>query len=173
MFTFYFSSKISYTTLDAQGYVKTILTASSLNGLTVHKDHIYWSDVNKNVIERANKADGFERSIILSHVSGIQDLKIVQKIDRESIDTDVDITNPCEIDNGGCPELCLFNGQRASCQCSSHQNLENFRCAGPENFLLFGQKNKISRLFIAENEVPDLVLPVQGLFMFCLHFSNR
>ena len=30
------------------------------------------------------------------------------------------------------------------------------KCEEPDRFLLFGQKNKISRLFIEDGEVPDV-----------------
>lgn len=31
-------------------------------------------------------------------------------------DTQIGI-NPCSVKNGGCEELCLYNGTRANCKC--------------------------------------------------------
>lgn len=60
--------------------------------------------------------------------------------------------NPCSIKNGGCSELCLFVKGRAKCACPSHFKLSKSNdivtCQEPEDFLLFSQRNKISRLMV-------------------------
>ena len=160
------TSKISYATMDAEGFTKTIIDSGNpnagitLQGLTIYKDHIYWYDSSQHVIEKANKANGLERSIVLSNVQNVTNLMVIHDDPKEN-----EVSNPCQIDNGGCPELCLFNGKQATCKCSSHHDLQDggSQCFPPTEFLLFGQKNKMSRLLTnAQDDVPDLVLPIQG-----------
>ena len=160
--------QIAYATLDAQGYVRPVVTTTSnkLYGLTLYKDHIFWADWTSRVIEKANKMNGLERSIVMSDVDNVMDLMVFQdfNVSKDTYGYNEDeVKNPCAIDNGGCAELCLYNGREVSCQCSSHhQKLPDGECEGPQNFLLFGQKNKISRLVSHSNDVPDLVLSIQG-----------
>ncbi len=42
-------------------------------------------------------------------------------------------TNPCAVNNGGCEELCLFNGTAAVCKCAHGQVVDNTKCKGQSN----------------------------------------
>lgn len=156
--------QIAYATLDVQGYVKPVVQTASnqIYGLAVFKDHMYWADWDTGVIEKANKDDGLDREIVQKDVGNTRQILIYQDFNVSMTSPVYQETNPCAIDNGGCSELCLFNGHKAVCQCSSHQSLQGNDCFGPSQFILFGQKNKISRLIDDPHQVPDLVLPVQG-----------
>ena len=85
-------------------------------------------------------------------------------------------TNTCAANNGGCSELCLYVGNsKHKCACPSHHfpsSEDTQRCVEPDEFLLFGQKNKISRLLLDEahpEEVHDLVLPVHQISQYYLN----
>lgn len=39
-------------------------------------------------------------------------------------------TNPCAVNNGGCAELCLFNGSSVNCQCSHGRKVNETQCKG-------------------------------------------
>ena len=57
-----------------------------------------------------------------------------------------------------CQELCLHvGGGEAQCQCSSHKTLDpkTGKCSDPSEFLLFGQKNKISRMLMSGTRGQD------------------
>jgi low density lipoprotein receptor-related protein 5/6 len=104
-------------------------------GLTIYQDFIYWSNGVENTIERANKSNPFDSSVIQTKLDSV-------------VDSDVDLVvyhnsrqsgwNPCAVNNGGCDHLCLAlpsNNQRAythSCLCSSHYilNEDNKTCSG-------------------------------------------
>ena len=45
------------------------------------------------------------------------------------------------------------------------------KCQEPQRFLLFGQKNKISRLLIQDGEVPDVGMFVSSTLLFSLCFE--
>ena len=56
-------------------------------------------------------------------------------------------TNACSINNGGCQEICLFNGKYTSCACEYGEldPQDNKTCLESSAFLLF---SRISRLGI-------------------------
>ena len=127
--------------------------------MTLYKENVYWTDLGRQVIERANKHSGRDRVILQDKATKVVDLFVYNKSRQNG-------SNICAQNNGGCTELCLYMGNaHARCACPSHHLFKDGKCIEPENFLLFGQKNKISRLLSDEthqNEVPDLVLPVRG-----------
>lgn len=51
------------------------------------------------------------------------------------------------------------------CACPTHYELgaDNKTCVAPQSFLLFSQKNFISRLLPASSDSPDVILPIRGL----------
>jgi low density lipoprotein receptor-related protein 5/6 len=67
-------------------------------------------------------------------------------------------SNECE--KLECPGgLCLaLRSGGGACACPSHFSLaeDGVTCIEPEKFLLFGQKNKVSRFVIEDGEVPDV-----------------
>ncbi len=163
------NQRIAYSSLDIPGFVKVVLQTESdqLYGLTLHKDYLYWADWQNKVIQRANKNTGLDQAVVQAGVDSVMALLAFR---NNITETEAGISNLCSSNNGGCPELCLFDGRNAKCECSSHYYTPSSSssrsggdsCAGPDDFLLFSQKNKISRLIDNENEVPDLVLPIQG-----------
>lgn len=43
-------------------------------------------------------------------------------------------SNPCAINNGGCSELCLFDGKRAVCSCTFGIPVAGGKCKGKSRF---------------------------------------
>ena len=155
---------ISYTSLDGDNrLIKTILHTNSeqIHSITLFKEYIYWTELDKKMIRRAGKHDGRNQVSFQDKSTKVVDLIVYHKSRQIG-------TNICAKDNGGCSELCLYVGSNNhKCACPSHHFLSNdgISCTAPDEFLLFGQKNKISRLLLDEkhpNEVNDLVLPVRG-----------
>jgi low density lipoprotein receptor-related protein 5/6 len=85
--------------------------------------------------------------------------------------TSMKAPHPCSVDPPACSGLCvgkaIGSNLTAMCTCSSHYVLaaDGVSCRGPASFLLFSQKNKISRLLVdgaaPPGEVPDIVLPIK------------
>ena len=51
------------------------------------------------------------------------------------------------------------------CECPTHYSHSTKGCLAPKNFLLFGQKNKVSRLLYSDDDrdpLPDVSLPIHG-----------
>ena len=154
---------ISYVSLDgSQRKVQKIITTASaeIYSITLYKESVFWADSNRNLVEKANKDNGRNRVIFQNKATQVVDMFVYHPSRQNA-------TNLCAQDNGGCEKLCLYLGNNiARCACPSHHFLSNNKnCIEPESFLLFGQKNKISRLLLDEthpDEVPDLILPVRG-----------
>jgi hypothetical protein len=133
--------------------------------LTLFKSDLFWADWRSATIERANKNDGSSRQIVQSHVDNLMDIVVVHPA------TPRNDTNACarnlasDAAGGGCAHLCLMANGQPQCACPSHFTAVNAgkACAPPNKFLLFGQKNKISRLIPDHpTDVPDVVLPLYG-----------
>lgn len=142
---------------------KTVISleSSQLFGLTLFKNFVYWTDAKGRTIERADKDTGLSRFVIQSNIDDVVDILVYHQSRQIG-------TNPCSVDNGGCPHLCLFVSGKVRCSCPSHMfpsSADPKECVEPKNFILFSQKNKFSRLFKDEKypeEVPDLSLPLYG-----------
>ncbi|KAJ9592050.1 hypothetical protein L9F63_001429, partial [Diploptera punctata] len=144
-------------------------------GLTQYLDFIYWADWKTGNIERANKTNGKNRTVIHSQLDSITDILIFHN-SRQSA------WNQCALGNGGCSHLCLalpvtgnqFSSREGNinrqsnthrCGCPTHYTLAegNTTCIGPKSFLLYAQKNSLSRLLPDGNDCPDTVLPIHTI----------
>ena len=76
-------------------------------------------------------------------------------------ENDLSSQSPCY--EAKCQYICVPKQGRSSCLCPSHYSLQpdKLSCAPPSNFLLYTQKNKISRLMMTDDDVPDIVLPIR------------
>ncbi len=152
------ATSISYAYLQPSLQATKVVVSSSRQpyGLTLFKNNVYWADWNLTSVRRADKDTGSGEVVIQANLSGVMDLTVYQEsLQRGS--------NDCKFDNGGCSDLCLFARGEVVCACASHfrASPDGLGCLPPTDFLLFSQKNKVSRIFQGDGEVPDLVLPIQ------------
>lgn len=134
--------------------------------LTQYQDYIFWTDFSSKSIERANKIDGKNRTRILSNIEDVVDILVFHSSWQSG-------WNHCQVNNGGCSHLCLALPNEAGaknffrCGCPTHYVLDtdNRTCSPPKTFLLFSQKNSISRIVVGDpkGDSPDVNLPVHGL----------
>ncbi|XP_048340184.1 low-density lipoprotein receptor-related protein 5 isoform X2 [Sphaerodactylus townsendi] len=127
-------------------------------GLTQYSDFIYWTDWNLHSIERADKTNGRNRTLIQGRLDFVMDILVFHSSRQDGL-------NDCMQNNGHCGQLCLAipNGYR--CGCASHYTLEPNcqNCSSPSSFLLFSQKSAISRMIPDDQQSPDIILPIHGL----------
>ncbi|XP_066992022.2 low-density lipoprotein receptor-related protein 6 [Anabrus simplex] len=144
-------------------------------GLTQYQDYIYWTEWKTGNIDCVNKTTGLNRTRIHENLDGITDI-LVFHTSRQSG------WNQC-VTNGGCSHLCLAlpsvggsvaNSHGASpnrqssvyqCACPTHYILmpDNRTCTAPESFLIYSQRNSLSRLVPDTSDCPSAVLPIQGV----------
>ncbi len=146
------------------GQATKVVTMSSPRpyGLTLFRNDIYWADWRLGAVKRANKESGAGEVVIQTNITNVMDIMVYDASLQHG-------SNECKENNGECPALCLSARGKKVCACPSHFRLseEEDTCLPPDDFILFSQKNKISRLYQSddedeEEEVPDLILPIQG-----------
>ncbi|KAG8179495.1 hypothetical protein JTE90_027207 [Oedothorax gibbosus] len=134
-------------------------------GLTQYADYIYWTEWSTNSIERANKTDGSNRTTIQTNLDSVMDIQVYHTSRQSG-------WNPCAVNNGGCPHLCLAlpaSMQQKSfthrCECPTHYTLksDNKTCEFPKRFMLLSQRNSISMFLLDTLDSPEVTLPIHGL----------
>lgn len=111
-------------------------------------DYLYWAEntYNEGAIKVAPLTNlSQSRQILKTEQDAIRDLKIYSKRVQHG-------TNPCAQNNGGCEQLCLFNGTNAVCACA-HSRLaaDGTSCEPYENFLLFSYRSNIESIHMTEH----------------------
>ncbi|KAK3103210.1 hypothetical protein FSP39_017453, partial [Pinctada imbricata] len=155
--------------LDGRNRIKVVTEIAQPMGLTLYHDFVFWADWQRHTIERANKTTGTNRTTIQSNINDVRDLLVFHSSRQSG-------TNSCKDNNGGCSHLCLAHPVDHSsntthhCACPTHFRLhiDSKSCSAPNTFLLFSQKNVISRLVINKGgdldpDTPEVVLPIPGL----------
>ncbi|TRY73318.1 hypothetical protein TCAL_01912 [Tigriopus californicus] len=151
---------ISYAFVKAPQEVKAVISGlGTPYALTLFNNYLYWADWESNSVETADKDTGKGREIIQSGRENITDILVYQASKQMG-------RNPCSVGNGGCDYLCFPVAGIAKCDCPSHFVLQpNGRsCAAPDDFLLFGQINKISRWVdeLIKNDALRSMIPISG-----------
>ena len=150
------SDSISCTSLASPGSVKIVYSAGHPYALTYHQSTLYWTDWDmKNIFKAGLDQTDLSAPVILkTGVDYIMDM-VVYSVTGEQEES------PCSL--AECEHLCVVKAGRAVCLCPSHYSLQSdgLSCSPPPTFLLFSQKNKISRLVMSEDQVPDIVLPIK------------
>ncbi|WAR04037.1 LRP4-like protein [Mya arenaria] len=102
--------KIETSTLDGNHRVTLIRNVPHPFGLALFGEFVYWTDWQKQQIERANKHTGKARETIKQLYVGLMDIKVVSH-GKQTGD------NTCSRDNGGCSHLCLARPDGHACLC--------------------------------------------------------
>jgi low-density lipoprotein receptor-related protein 1 (alpha-2-macroglobulin receptor) len=132
-------------------------------GVAFFEGYLYWIDVTFNggsVSKISTKTEGrhlpdlLEDNLVSS--SGLYDIKIYSSRGQRG-------TNPCAINNGGCEEICLFNGQRTSCACS-HGKIDSNdgkTCVEHDAFILYSKISRLESIHISN--ASDLNPPIKAI----------
>ncbi|XP_034653858.1 prolow-density lipoprotein receptor-related protein 1 isoform X1 [Drosophila subobscura] len=137
--------------VDYDGNLRQQLLNETLNNpvaLAKMGDYLYWAEnkYNEGAIRVAPLSNLTQSKLVLqTEQDAIRDLKIYSKrIQRGS--------NPCEQSNGGCEQLCLYNGTSVVCACAhSHLAADGLSCEPYENFLLFSYRSNIESIHMTEH----------------------
>lgn len=115
----------------------TVLHGSSVPhvfALSLFDDYIYWSDWNLKAISRANKYTGKDLKVLRNTTHRPYDLHVYHPLRQ------LNYSNPCRDNNGGCSHLCLIAPPHES----SYLNIEGYgeegattsKCVCPNQFYL-------------------------------------
>ncbi|GFS04390.1 low-density lipoprotein receptor-related protein, partial [Elysia marginata] len=122
-------------------------------GVFIHRDNIYWADATENEgsIQYMSKTvkDALPQ-VLMKKIPGLKDIAV--------FDTSRQIgSNPCHFNNGGCAELCLYQGQgRTACACSHGKLLEDGKTCGDYSaFLLYSEVASLTSVRLDVNDDPN------------------
>lgn len=137
--------------VDYDGNLKrTMLNHSLVNpvGLSIIDGMMYWADNIhlKGSIKVAPLTNLSEYTTIMlfNDANTLRDLKIFSnRIQRGS--------NPCDVKNGFCEELCLFNGTHPVCACSHGRLSEDGKsCENYDTFVIFSRITSIESIHMTD-----------------------
>lgn len=155
---------ISFTSLlTPLSSVTTILSTGHPYALTLYSSTLYLTDWKDHTVSRLTlpATESSIPTVLQTDIDYVMDL-----VAYHSTPSTLP-SYPCS--NHTCSSLCLPQASAPVCGCPSHYSLlpDKTSCVGPTTFLLYSQKNKISRLLMqppedgGQEEVPDIVLPIK------------
>ncbi len=72
-------------------------------------------------------------------------------------------TNPCSMDNGGCAEICMFNGKSAVCACAHGKLNQDARtCSDHDAFIMYSRVSRLESIHISDEH--DLNPPMKPIW---------
>lgn len=138
--------------VDYDGNSKTVMLNHSLEhpvAVAVLGNTLYWADNahEKGSIKAAPITNLSDFTVLVKNEgSSLQDLKVfTQQIQKG--------TNPCGTNNGGCAQLCLFNGTHPICACSySMLSTDGKSCVDYDKFLVYSLITSIESIHMTNTE---------------------
>lgn len=128
-----------------------------LFGFSLLGDFLYWTDWQRRSIDRAHKITGLQRETIVEQIPNVMGLRAVHRGQMNG-------TNACAKNNGGCSQLCLSRpGGKYVCACEINYELQKDlkTCHIPNAFMLFTKKEMIG---IASTEYGNVnVIPIASI----------
>ena len=147
--------------IDLTTFVSRVVVTniSSCAGVGVLGDFLYWIDSSyrHGSIIRADRLTGSGHTIVRSDLGHyVENLAIFDSARQQPVPS-----NPCGRDNGGCAELCLFNGTSPVCYCSHGRTVNATQCANFDTFLAFSKVTGIETVHLTQSAdgLPDLNSP--------------
>ncbi|TDG98033.1 hypothetical protein EPR50_G00214030 [Perca flavescens] len=153
------SGLIQSGTMDGVTRVTVVSGLSHPWGLTIYQNHLYYTDLDYEVIERVDKDTGANMLVMRSSMSGLRALKVHAR------DNSAGTTNACSSNNGGCPHLCLPKpGNQKTCACTTGFNpsQDGSRCEQYESFAIVSTPKYIRGFHINSSDHSEAMVPVGG-----------
>lgn len=137
--------------VDYDGNSKMVMLNHSLDnpvGVAIINKHIYWADnahlMGSIKVAPLNNLSDFT-VLIKNEGTSLKDLKIFSQTIQNG-------SNDCAINNGGCQELCLFNGAHPVCACSHGQISKDGRtCEDYDMFLIYSRITSIDSIHMTDH----------------------
>lgn len=137
--------------IDYNGESKSIALNRSIDNpvaLTIFESKLYWADNShqNGTIKVASIDNLAQNKLILSSYANIlSDLTVFsEKIQSGE--------NPCKQSNGGCAELCFFNGTHPVCACSHGEVANDGKSCVPfDEFLIYSRVVSIESIHLTNN----------------------
>ncbi|XP_041123031.1 low-density lipoprotein receptor-related protein 2 [Polyodon spathula] len=145
--------------MDGGGRVTIVSSLSHPWGVAVHQNYLYYTDMDFEVVERVDKANGANLVVMRSNMPGVKGLKVHYR------DNSAGTINACSTNNGGCPHLCLPkpNGQKA-CACTTGfvPSHDGANCMEYESFTVVSDYRSIRGFHINSSDHSEAMVPIAG-----------
>lgn len=146
--------------VDYDGNIKMVMLNQSMGhfvAIAVMNDHLFWAD-NSHL----------KGSIMTAPTTNLSDYTVLARNEGESL-KDLKIISPkiqpgsnvCSINNGGCEQLCLFNGTNAICACSHGRvsATDGKTCMDYDIFLIYSRITAIDSIHMTDHQNLNGPLP--------------
>lgn len=138
--------------VDYDGNSKKVLLNDSLDNpvaLGLYENNLYWADNSHHhgSIKYGPVTDLSQFTIVTTNEgNSLSDLKIFSDKIQNG-------TNDCAINNGGCEELCLFNGTHPICACAHGEisPTDNKSCNPFDEFLIYSRVTSIESIHMTNH----------------------
>uniref|UniRef100_A0A8D8WXU2 Low-density lipoprotein receptor-related protein 6 n=2 Tax=Cacopsylla melanoneura TaxID=428564 RepID=A0A8D8WXU2_9HEMI len=146
----------SIESMDFEGKNKVVLVANIEDKpvtLTLYRNEIFYSNWDKKTIEKIDKSSRTRSLIYKQSDKEINDMLIYHPSRQVG-------WNKCSLSNNECPYLCLVSpnprgGLSYRCECPTHYTMVNGTCTPPTSYLIYAQRNILSRLVTDPAQCPD------------------
>ncbi|XP_059475497.1 low-density lipoprotein receptor-related protein 1 isoform X2 [Neocloeon triangulifer] len=135
---------------------KVLLDSTSLDNpfaISVFNDQIYWIDITHDggSLKQAPLTNLSDYTLLRDGLGdSLKDILVFSKQKQNG-------TNPCATENGGCQELCLFNGTHPVCACA-HGKItakDGKTCEDYDSFLMYSRVSKIDSIHMFDEFNPN------------------
>uniref|UniRef100_A0A671UNK4 Low density lipoprotein receptor-related protein 2b n=1 Tax=Sparus aurata TaxID=8175 RepID=A0A671UNK4_SPAAU len=153
------SGVIECGTMDGVTRVTVVSGLSHPWGLEIHENHLYYTDLDFEVIERVDKDSGANMVVMRSGMSGLHAIKVHAR------DNSAGTTNACSSNNGGCPHLCLpkpNNEKTCACTTGFYPSHDGTSCEQYESFAVVSTSKYIRGFHINSSDHSEAMVPVGG-----------
>lgn len=138
---------------DYAGMDKTVILSNDIQhpiALGLLGSYLYWAESSppNGTIKMAslNNLTQTIQTLLISRDNSLRDIKIFSEQVQFG-------ENPCGQSNGGCEELCLFNGKKAICACSHGEvsTINGTSCTPYSEFLIYSRVVSIESINLTNN----------------------
>ncbi|KAM9425856.1 low-density lipoprotein receptor-related protein 2 [Pholidichthys leucotaenia] len=143
--------------MDGSSRVIVVSGLSKPWGLTIYKGHLYYTDLDYEVIERVEKNTGASMVVMRSGLSGLHGIKVHAR------DNSAGNSNACSSNNGGCPHLCLpkpDNQKTCACTTGFFPSHDGSRCEQYDSFAIVSTLKYIRGFHINSSDHSEAMVPV-------------
>ncbi|MBN3319690.1 LRP1B protein, partial [Atractosteus spatula] len=161
------TDKIERINLESGESREIVLSGSNVDmfSVAVYGAYIYWSDrAHANgSIRRGFKNDAADALTMRSGLGiNLKDVKVFNRAREKG-------TNPCARNNGGCQQLCFYQGNgRRTCACAHGYLSEGgFSCQKYDGYLLYSERTILKSIHLSdESNLNSPIKPYENLAYF-------
>ncbi|MBN3296498.1 LRP2 protein, partial [Amia calva] len=151
------SGVIECGTMDGTSRTTVVSGLSHPWGVAVHNNYLYYTDLDYEVIERVDKANGANMVVMRSNMAGVKALKVHYR------DKSAGTSNACSTNNGGCSHLCLPKpNMQKTCACTTGfvPSQDGTNCVQYESFAVVSTLTEIQGFHINSSDHSEAMAPI-------------